>query len=106
GPSSPRAASAAVSRALPGGRGRLEGPPETLPGPRLGTHTKPVAALNPAGYWDSLIHLLAHAVGEGFVRREYAALLLVGDTPAEVLDRMYAWQPPALPRAWLSPSQA
>jgi uncharacterized protein (TIGR00730 family) len=91
--------------ALPGGLGTLEETLEILTWAQLGIHTKPVAALNTAGYWDSLIHLLAHAVGEGFVRREYAALMLFGDTPAEVLDRMDAWQPPALPRAWLSPSQ-
>jgi uncharacterized protein (TIGR00730 family) len=91
--------------ALPGGLGTLEETLEILTWAQLGIHAKPVAALNTAGYWDSLIRLLGHAVAEGFVRREYAALMLFADAPDELLDRMNAWQPPALPRAWLAPSQ-
>ena len=91
--------------ALPGGLGTFEETLEILTWAQLGIHTKPVAALNTAGYWDGLIRLLGHAVAEGFVRREYAALLLFGGTPADVLDRMEAWRPPDIPRAWLSPSQ-
>jgi len=91
--------------ALPGGLGTLEETLEILTWAQLGIHTKPVAALNAAGYWDNLIRLLGHAIAEGFVRREYAELMLFADTPTELLDRMTAWQPPALQRAWLSPSQ-
>jgi len=91
--------------ALPGGLGTLEETLEILTWAQLGIHAKPVAALNTAGYWDGLIRLLGHAVAEGFVRREYAALMLFADEPAEALDRMTTWQPPALPRPWLSPSQ-
>jgi len=58
-----------------------------------------------ATYWDHLIRMLGHAIAEEFVRREYAALLLFADTPGDLLDRMLAWRPPDLPRAWLSPSQ-
>jgi hypothetical protein len=31
--------------------------------------------------------------------------LLTGRTPAELLDRVTTWRPPALPRAWLDPTQ-
>jgi uncharacterized protein (TIGR00730 family) len=91
--------------ALPGGLGTLEETLEMLTWAQLGIHRKPVAALNVAGYWDGLIRLLDHATGEGFVRREYAELMLFADTPAELLDRVAAWTPPSLPRPWLSPSQ-
>jgi len=91
--------------ALPGGLGTLEETLEILTWAQLGIHVKPVAALNAAGYWDDLIRLLDHAIAEGFVRREYAALMLFGDTPAACLDRMLAYQPPTLPRPWLSPAQ-
>jgi uncharacterized protein (TIGR00730 family) len=91
--------------ALPGGLGTLEETLEILTWAQLGIHTKPVAALNTVGYWDSLVRLLGHAIAEGFIRREYAALMLFADTPTELLDRMLAWAPPALPRAWLSPTQ-
>jgi hypothetical protein len=91
--------------ALPGGLGTLEETLEILTWAQLGIHHKPVGVLNVAGYYEGLRRLLAHALREGFVRQEYFALLLFGDTPAELLDRFAAWPPPALPRAWLDPSQ-
>ena len=91
--------------ALPGGLGTLEETLETLTWAQLGIHQKPVGLLDVRGYWDGLLSLLAHAVGEGFVRREHAALLLAAPTPAELLDRLATWRPPGLPRAWLVPSQ-
>ena len=91
--------------ALPGGLGTFEETLEVLTWAQLGIHRKPVGVLNVEGYWDGLRRLLAHAVGEGFVRPEYAALLLFSGTPAELLDRLAAWHPPALARAWLDPSQ-
>jgi hypothetical protein len=91
---------------LPGGLGTLEETLEILTWSQLGIHRKPVGILNVAGYYDGLLRLLGHAVGEGFLRREYLDLLLFADTPAELLDRLTAWRPPSIPRAWLSPSQA
>ena len=91
--------------ALPGGLGTLEETLEILTWAQLGIHPKPVAVLNVDGYYDGLLRLLTHAVREGFLRPEYFALLLFGDTPAEVLEKFAAWQPPAITRAWLAPSQ-
>lgn len=91
--------------ALPGGLGTLEETLEILTWAQLGIHRKPVGLLNVAGYYDGLLRMLGHAVREGFLRREYFALLLFADTPGELLDRFATWQPPALPRAWLDPSQ-
>jgi len=91
--------------ALPGGLGTLEETLEVLTWTQLGIHRKPVGVLNVAGYWDGLEGMLAHAVREGFVRREYAALLLVGTSAPELLDRFAAWRAPAIPRAWLDPGQ-
>ena len=91
---------------LPGGLGTLEEVLEVLTWAQLGIHGKPVGLLNACGYWDRLVDMLAHAVGEGFVRPQHAALLLGGDTPAELLDRFETWRPPGVPRPWLDPSQA
>jgi uncharacterized protein (TIGR00730 family) len=91
--------------ALPGGLGTFEETLEVLTWAQLGIHGKPVGVLNVEGYWDGVRRMLAHAVGEGFVRPEYAALLLFGETPAELLDGFTRWRPPALARAWLRPSQ-
>jgi len=91
--------------ALPGGLGTFEETLEILTWAQLGIHRKPVGVLNVAGYWDGLLRMLSHAVGEGFVRRDYLALLLFADTPADLLDRFERWRPPTFPRAWLDPSQ-
>ena len=91
--------------ALPGGLGTFEETLEILTWAQLGIHRKPVGVLNVEGYWDGLQRLLAHAVGEGFVRPEYAALLLFGTTAAEILDGVAAWRPPPVARVWLDPSQ-
>lgn len=91
--------------ALPGGLGTLEETLEVLTWSQLGIHEKPVGLLNVAGYFDALRRLLAHAVGEGFVRREYLDLLLWADTPAALLDAFAAWRPPPVIRAWLNPNQ-
>ena len=91
--------------ALPGGLGTLEETLEVLTWAQLGIHAKPVGLLNVRGYWDGLLRMLHHAVGEGFVRREHAALLLAGATPAELLDRLAAWRSPPFRRVWLDPSQ-
>ena len=91
--------------ALPGGLGTLEETLEILTWAQLGIHSKPVGVLNVEGYYDGLLRFLSHAVREEFVQPEYFALLLFGDTPAELLDKFSAWEPPALKRAWLTTSQ-
>ena len=91
--------------ALPGGLGTFEETLEVLTWAQLGIHSKPVGVVNVEGYYDGLLHMLTHAVREGFVRNDYFALLLFGDTPGELLDRFADWKPPVLPRAWLGPSQ-
>jgi uncharacterized protein (TIGR00730 family) len=91
--------------ALPGGLGTFEETLEMLTWSQLGVHAKPVGVLNVEGYYDGLLRWLSHAVSEGFLKRENFALLLFGDTAAELLDRLAAWRPPPGPRAWLSPSQ-
>jgi uncharacterized protein (TIGR00730 family) len=89
---------------LPGGLGTLEETLEILTWSQLGIHRKPVGILNVAGYYDGLLKLLASAVREGFVKREYVALLLFADTPADLLDLFVRWTPPATP-VWLDPTQ-
>jgi uncharacterized protein (TIGR00730 family) len=91
--------------ALPGGLGTFEETLEVLTWAQLGIHAKPVGVLNVAGYYDGLLRWLAHAAGEGFVRREYLGLLLFAGTPRELLDRFARWTPPPGPRAWMKPSQ-
>jgi uncharacterized protein (TIGR00730 family) len=91
--------------ALPGGLGTFEETLEILTWSQLGIHRKPVGVLNVAGYYDGLLKLLASAVREEFVKREYVGLLLFADTPADLLDLFEHWTPPATPTVWLDRSQ-
>jgi len=91
--------------ALPGGLGTFEETLEILTWSQLGIHRKPVGVLNVCGYYDGLLKLLASAVREEFIKREYVGLLLFADTPADLLDLFERWTPTTIPTVWLDPTQ-
>jgi uncharacterized protein (TIGR00730 family) len=86
--------------ALPGGIGTLEELFEVWTWGQLGVHRKPSGLLEVGGYYASLLRFLEHAGDEGFLRPHTAELLVVGDEPAALLDRLAAWQPPPVER-WI-----
>jgi uncharacterized protein (TIGR00730 family) len=87
--------------ALPGGIGTLEELFEVFTWAQLGLHRKPCALLNVEGYYDQLAQFLAHAVDERFLRRDTRELLLVEDDPAALLERLRAFEPPAVVPKWI-----
>ena len=91
--------------ALPGGYGTLEEFCEVLTWSQLGIHAKPVALLNVNRFYDGFLALLDHAMREGFLQPRYRELVLVGDTPAALLDTMQNWRPPPI-EAWARPGDA
>ncbi len=86
--------------ALPGGLGTLEELAEVLTWAQLGLHAKPCGLLDVAGYYAGLLAFLDHAVAERFVHEEHRALLVAGEAPGPLLDRLAAWRAPALEK-WL-----
>jgi uncharacterized protein (TIGR00730 family) len=86
--------------ALPGGWGTLEEFFEVLTWAQLGLHRKPCGLLNVHGYFDGLLAFLSHTIDEGFVRSEYAELIVVAATPGALLDRLASSAPPAVEK-WL-----
>ena len=86
--------------AMPGGLGTLEELFETLTWAQLGLHRKPCGLLDVGGYYHKLVALLDHAVEEGFVRPQHRELLVVGDEPGELLDRLAVHRPPAVEK-WI-----
>ena len=82
--------------ALPGGYGTFEELFEILTWAQLGFHVKPAAILDVAGYYAPLLALLDQARDEGFVREVHRGLLLADTDPAALLDRMAAYQAPAV----------
>jgi uncharacterized protein (TIGR00730 family) len=91
--------------AMPGGLGTFEETLEILTWSQLGIHRKPIGLLNVEGYYDGLLGMIAHALDEGFVPREYHPLSVSADTSARLLDLMESWRPPDVPGRWLNLSQ-
>jgi uncharacterized protein (TIGR00730 family) len=86
--------------ALPGGIGTLEELFEAWTWTQLGFQNKPCGLLNVQGYFDGLISFVDHGTREGFLRTEHRGILLV-DTDAEaLLDRIEAYEPPAIAK-WI-----
>lgn len=84
--------------ALPGGAGTLEELFEQWTWGQLGTHAKPCALLNVAGYYDALLAQARHMVNEGFMRKDYLDMLIVDDDIGAILRRLGDYRPPA--RKW------
>jgi uncharacterized protein (TIGR00730 family) len=86
--------------AMPGGFGTLEEIVEVLTWGQLRFHDKPCGLLNIDGFFDHLLAYLDRATREGFVRAEHRQMLLVADTPAELLDLFDHYEPPTI-RKWV-----
>ena len=79
--------------ALPGGFGTLEEFCEVLTWGQLGLHTKPCGILNVLGYYSHLLAMFDHAVEERLLKTENRALVLVRESPAELLRALEEWRP-------------
>jgi uncharacterized protein (TIGR00730 family) len=86
--------------AAPGGVGTLEELVEVYTWSQLGIHAKPVGLLDTNGYWAPLAAWLDHAVEQRFLKPEHRSMLLSAPEPAELLDLLAAWSPPAVTK-WL-----
>ena len=80
---------------LPGGCGTMEELFEVLAWSQLAIHCLPCGLLNVRGYYDGLLSQLRHMVSEGFLRGEDRSRLISSDNPAELLEAMRYWKPPA-----------
>ncbi len=87
--------------ALPGGFGTFEEFCEIVTWAQLGVHQKPCALLNVAGYYDPLLAMFDHALGEGFLQPVHHGLVLADADPSALLQKMQSWEPPPLKR-WLA----
>ena len=79
--------------AMPGGMGTLEELFEMLTWSQLGIHNKPVGVLNVAGFYDGLVGFIGHLQGEGFVRPQHAALILVEPQADALIRRLQSAKP-------------
>jgi len=89
---------------LPGGIGTLEEFFEVWTWGQLGEHTKPVGLVNAGGYYDGLIAFIDTMRAEGFLKSKHREMLIVGDSPAAVLDAFARYEPPAVGK-WIEPGE-
>lgn len=85
---------------LPGGAGTLEEAFEQWTWAQLGVHQKPSGFLNMKGYFDPLRAMIKKMVTEGFLKPEYADMLVFSDDPAQILSAFESYAPPS--RKWAS----
>lgn len=74
--------------ALAGGTGTLDELFELFTWRSLGIHSKPIAVLNTAGFYDPLLLHMRKMVDEGFVSPEKANDLLVETQTGALLERL------------------
>ena len=87
--------------ALPGGYGTLEELFEVIAWAQLGIHRKPIGLLNVAGYFDALLSLVDHMIGEGFIKTKHRGLFVTAEQPQTLLDALQRHRMPAT-RRWLT----
>jgi uncharacterized protein (TIGR00730 family) len=86
---------------LPGGFGSWEEFCEVVTWLQLGMHRKPCGILNVAGYYDGLLALTAHAVGEGFLALAYKEMVIVRDNVEQLLSQLNTAPLPSIAK-WVS----
>lgn len=91
--------------AMPGGLGTLEEIFEVVTWAQLGSHRKPCAFLNVAGYFDQLLAFLDSATEERFVREIHRQMILVESDPDRLLSAMQDYQGPLVDKWIDSPSE-
>ena len=87
--------------ALPGGFGTYDELFEVLTLAQIGFHEKPSALLDTRGYFAPFVALLRHTIDASFAAREHEQLWVVDEDAERLLDRVLAWQPPALGNKWI-----
>lgn len=80
--------------ALPGGPGTMDEIFEAWTWGQLGYHHKPCALYNVNGYYDELLSLIGKMSSSGFLKQEYADMVIVEQQPEALIARLENYQPP------------
>lgn len=85
--------------ALPGGMGTIEEIMEILTWAQLGFHEKPCGILNIAGFYDQLLKFLDRLVMDQFIAPEHRSMLMVDESPQNLLEQFSSYDPPKIDKA-------
>mgnify|MGYP002138071761 CR=1 FL=1 len=77
---------------------------EAITWTQLGIHDKPVAFLDVAGFYGSLLSFLDRTVEAGFLAPGHRAMIVDASSPESVLDELATWEPVATSK-WLTPDE-
>ncbi len=80
--------------ALPGGAGTLEEIFEAWTWAQLGHHSKPCAFYNVNGFYNPLIGMISTMSKAGFLKSEYAEMLIHTDNPKDLLSSIKTYKAP------------
>ena len=80
--------------ALPGGAGTLEEIFEAWTWAQLGHHKKPCAFYNVEGFYDQLKGMIDNMTKSGFLKSQYADMLIHTDDPEELLSSISLYKAP------------
>lgn len=80
--------------ALPGGPGTMDEIFEAWTWAQLGYHQKPCAFLNVNGYYNELIAFFRTMASSGFLKAEYANMVIVEDNPEALIAALTTYHPP------------
>lgn len=84
--------------ALPGGPGTMDELFEAWTWGQLGYHQKPCALYNIFGYYDHLRTFIQQMADTGFLKPQYAEMVIVEREPEALVTALRGYQPPA--RKW------
>ena len=73
---------------LPGGAGSLDEFFEVLTWRQLNLHEKPILLLNTNGFWDPLVGLIDHVIGQGFADASLKDLVQVVADPDAMAEAL------------------
>ncbi|MDB6062884.1 MAG: Rossman fold protein family [Verrucomicrobiaceae bacterium] len=81
--------------ALPGGAGTMEEIFEVWTWGQLGHHSKPCALYNVHGFYDRLLSMIETMTDTGFLKPDYAEMLITVDNPKDLIHRFKTYVAPA-----------
>jgi uncharacterized protein (TIGR00730 family) len=91
---------------LPGGLGTFEEIFEIIVGKQLGYHAKPIALLNVGGYFDPLLAMIEHGIGQNFIKSKALELFFVAGSVEDAIGHFKSYRPPVLADKWFKPVPA